>query len=175
MKTAPIEGKRIVLKRMTSSEADVSYVEWLNDKTINQYLESRFVSWTLSSVRKYVVDANKDQNTLLFGIYINSTGKLIGTIKLSLNLEHQTGEIGLLIGDKNEWGKGIATEAIDLIVKFAFQNLKLHKLTAGAYATNFGSIKAFQKNGFVIEGVKKEQYLSEKKYIDGVFLGLINS
>ena len=59
------------------------------------------------------------------------------------------------------------------MVDYAFKKLKLNKLTAGAYANNIGSVKAFKNVGFLIEGIRKRQYLYNKKYVDGVLLGCI--
>jgi len=48
--------------------------------------------------------------------------------------------------EKEQWGKGYATEAISLVVNYAFNNLNLHRVTAGCTELNLGSLKAFQKN-----------------------------
>jgi len=175
MKKYSIKNEIIELKNLDPNFLDQDYVSWLNEPTVNQYLESRFIRWTDLSLKEYVIKANSDDSTLLFGIFLLSADKLIGTIKLSLiNQYHKTAEIGLLIGDKTQWGKGIATAAIKLITKFSFQQLRLHKITAGAYANNKGSIKAFQKNGFLIEGIIKEQYHLNGITVDKIILGLIN-
>ena len=57
--------------------------------------------------------------------------------------------VRILLGDKNCWGKGYATETIEVLTEHAFGVLGLHKLTAGAYAENVGSIRAFEKAGFL--------------------------
>jgi RimJ/RimL family protein N-acetyltransferase len=57
----------------------------------------------------------------------------------------------LLIGEVSEWGKGYATEAINLIVEFGEKKLSLKTFGAGCYSTNLASAKAFQKAGFCVE------------------------
>lgn len=59
------------------------------------------------------------------------------------------------IGEKNAWGKGFATEAIQLVTHFAFEQLHLHRLQAGLYASNIGSGKALEKAGYHLEAVFK--------------------
>ncbi|MDC4205803.1 MAG: GNAT family protein [Candidatus Manganitrophus sp.] len=86
---------------------------------------------------------------------------------------HRLADIGLLIGEKDCWGKGYATEAIQLVSDYAFNVLNLHKVAAGCYGPNEGSARAFQKAGFVVEGVRKEQFYTNGSYVDDILLGLI--
>ncbi len=111
---------------------------------------------------------------VFFAICSNQNKNHIGNIKLGpVNWIHQCADIGLLIGDKEYWGKGVATEAIQLVVEYAFKKLNLHKLTAGCHSTNIGSIKAFQNAGFVIEGMLKQHSFLQGRYVDAVILGLL--
>lgn len=170
-----LEGERIYLRPVKVSNATQEYVGWLNDSEVNQFLESRFVFATIESVKGYIHKVSEDPDTIFLAIMRKDTSRHIGNIKLGpIDRNHHVGDIGIMIGDKNSWGKGFATEAIGLLEKYAFQSLKLHKLTAGAYAENIGSIKAFLKQGFVEEGRRKEQVFFNGKYIDAVFLGKIN-
>ena len=69
-------------------------------------------------------------------------------------------------------GKGLATEAIGLTVDFAFKKLNLRKIISAVYANNPGSIKAFKKNGFSIEGRTKKRYFYRGDYVDSILLGI---
>ena len=64
-----------------------------------------------------------------------------------------------MIGDKEYWNKGYATESIKLISDHCKKKLKLRKLVAGTPSINYGMIKAFKKNGFKIEGNRVKQLL----------------
>jgi len=57
---------------------------------------------------------------------------------------------------------------------YAFKRLNLHKVTAGVVAIHDASIKAFQKAGFEIEGVRKKHCFFNGKYVDAILLGQIN-
>ena len=84
--------------------------------------------------------------------------KHIGNIKLGpINIHHNCAEIGLIIGDKDSWGKGLASRAISIVTQFGFNQLKLAKLSAGCYENNIGSKKAFEKSGYQVEGFLKNQ------------------
>jgi [ribosomal protein S5]-alanine N-acetyltransferase len=102
-------------------------------------------------------------------MFLKETQTHIGNIKIgSINWQHRYGDVGLLIGDKNSWGKGIAAEAISLVTQYAFEELNLHKLTAGMYEQNIGSYKAFIKAGYQEVGRFKQHYFSHGEYVDGI-------
>ena len=72
-------------------------------------------------------------------------------IKLGQINEYQkSATIGLAIGDKDFWGKGIATMAISLVTNYGFMDLELEKICAGCYEHNLGSKKAFLKTGYQV-------------------------
>lgn len=153
-----------------------NYLSWLNDPEITRYLEVRFAApATLESLQEFVQNTRKSPNDLMLGIFLRESGQHVGNIKLGpINSQHGTAEIGLLIGDRAEWGKGHAAAAISLISAYAFTVLGLSKLTAGCYAPNVGSTKAFLKAGFVQEGTRFSQWKTDDGRCDGVLLGKLN-
>jgi RimJ/RimL family protein N-acetyltransferase len=175
LKKKTLDGERLYLRPVQIADVTEEYVGWLNSKEINQYLESRFVTHTLESVKAYVEKNVGDQDIFFFAMARKDNNRHIGNIKLGpVDWHHKIADIGVVIGDKNSWGKGFAAEAIILLCSFAFSELGLHKLTASAYENNVGSIKAFQNAGFLEEGRKKNHYLYKDKYIDSVLLAKIN-
>ena len=174
METPVLYGERIYLRRLTEDDATEDYVRWMNDPDINQYLESRFYTHTIESTKAFVRSVTNDNN-YQFGIFLKDSGKHIGNIKVGgINHYHRFADIGFLIGEKEYWGKGIATEAIRLATDFAFNTLNLHKIWGGLYSPNIGSLKAFEKNGYEQEGVKKSQYLLNGVYYDDIMFGKVN-
>src|SRR5262249_39270580 len=117
-----------------------------------------------------------DRDNVFLAIILKEGDRHIGNIKLGpIQWIHRFADIGLLIGEKDCWGRGYATEAIRLVTDYAFCELNLHKLAAGCYDLNQGSIKAFQKVGFIVEGVRKQRFYYRKSYIDEILLGLVNT
>lgn len=166
-----IQGPRVHLRKLTISDATENYVGWLNNPMINRYLESRFNEANLESVQTYINTCNSTQGTHLFGIY-ESEKRHIGNIKIGpINAHHGFGDIGILIGEPDSQGKGYATEAIQLLCDFAFNQLSLHKATASMYVPNVGSYKAFLKAGFVQEGLLRGHALYKNQYVDVYILG----
>jgi [ribosomal protein S5]-alanine N-acetyltransferase len=78
--------------------------------------------------------------------------------------------VGLMIGDKTSWGKGIAFEAIELVTQYGFEELNLRKLTAGMYEQNVGSYKSFLKAGYQEVGRYKQHFFLQGHFIDGILL-----
>lgn len=171
-----LKGKKVYLRSLIVSDVTQEYINWLNDEEVNQFLEARFSRHTQASVETYVKKLFEDPNTILLGIFPQGGKKHIGNIKLGpMNWNHKRGEIGIMIGDKGSWGKGFATEAIALLTNYAFDVLKLHKVTAGAYEKNIGSIKAFLKLGFFEEGRQKKHVFYKGTYIDRILVAKINT
>jgi [ribosomal protein S5]-alanine N-acetyltransferase len=145
------------------------YVTWLNDPATNRYLESRLIVNTVESTRAFVSANLGSSDNVFLGIRYRPAGSAqssghVGNIKLGpINWHHRTAELGLLIGDRAVWGKGVASTSILLLCEIARTSLRLRKITAGCYASNIGSRRAFEKAGFSIEGIRKAQCL-----IDGI-------
>lgn len=170
-----IAGNAIYLRKLCPQDANRDYCGWLNDPQVNRYLESRYQRWTVKKIREYVKDINSSKSNLFLAIIRKDCGRHIGNIKLGpVDLRHKHCDIGIIIGDKPSWGRGFATEAIKLARDYAFKTLKLQKLTAGIYGQNIGSLKAFKKAGFSVEGVQKRQYFYEGRYVDCILLGCAN-
>ena len=134
------------------------YIEWLNDKEVNQYLETRFQVQNNQSCLEFVKRMQEDANEELFAIYTNNNNEHIGNCKLgAINKFHHTAEISFFIGSKSFWGAGYATEVVSHVVQYGFENLGLEKITAGCYESNKGSKKVLIKAGFEVEGFRKGQ------------------
>ena len=82
--------------------------------------------------------------------------------------------LGMMIGNKEYWGKGIGTEVVKLGLEFAFRNLKVHKVYLDVREDNRGAIKIYEKNGFYHEGILKEHVFKNERYYDLVLMSAIN-
>ena len=112
----------------------------------------------------------------MLGIFLKKKNVHIGNIKLEpISKIHRRGVIGLFIGEQSNWGKGLATDAIKLISKFANKKFKLKKLIAGCYSNNIGSKKAFLNAGYEIEAILKNYWFDEKtkKFVSEIILSRI--
>ena len=169
-----IESKRLLLRPVEFSDVNEQYQAWMNDPAVMQYTESRFQTHSLEQIRDYVRSVQKDSSSRFFAIVEQESGKHIGNIKIGhIHPVHRHADVGIIIGDKASWGKGYATESLRLVAGFAGRELKLHKLTAGIYANNLGSLQAFLKAGFVLEGRFASHWFCDGDYVDGLQVGLL--
>lgn len=168
-----LSNEEIFLRDVNLDDVNDRYYQWLNDPEVNQYLETRFVPQSKEKIAEFVKDKLGNPNEILLAICDKRTNLHIGNIKLGpINWYHRRAEISLFIGDKNYWGKKIATLAITLLTEFAFNKLNLNKLTAGAYKPNIGSIKAFQRCGYVIEGEVEDYVLVNNSGVSLIKVGV---
>jgi len=154
----PLKGVDIYLRCLSDDDVTEEYVNWMNNKKINQYMETRHQSWSLSEIKDYVNRQNMSGDQLFLGIFLFS-GKHIGNIKLGvISTLHSLASISLFIGALDCQGKGYSIQAINLLKYYVFHVLGLKKIIAGMYADNTASLKAFLKSGFQLEGIFKNHY-----------------
>lgn len=147
--------------------------QWLEDEEVVRYAGfAKTMPQTIDHIKSYLEKLLNNPNVRLFGIYYSN--EYIGNIRLDIEWIWKVGTISILIGRKDLWGKGIGTDAIELISNFAFRDLGLIKLEAGVLDGNDGSIKAFQKAGFEVEGIKKANRFCNGVYVDITLLGRVN-
>lgn len=165
---------RISLFLLTPELVSDAYVAWLADPEINRFLETRFAPQTRSSVKAFVSTLLASERDLFWGIHDKALDRHVGNIRLGpIDRHHRNGEIGIMIGDRAAWGRGVGRGAIALVRDIARDELGLRKLTAGCYASNIGSLKAFQGVGFTIEGRRPQQMLLDGQPEDTLLMGLL--
>jgi ribosomal-protein-alanine N-acetyltransferase len=166
-----INADRLVLSILDASGVGDRYLSWMTNPLVVRYLESRFEAPTISGLGDFVEQMRKSKDSYFFGIFV--ANEHVGNIKLGpVNLHHSRASMGVIIGEESAWGKGIATAAIQALTNWAFDTLGLHKITAGSYAENLGSIRAFEKAGYEIEGrLRNEVVLVDGTRSDTILLG----
>ncbi|RJS58169.1 RimJ/RimL family protein N-acetyltransferase [Bacillus subtilis] len=110
-----------------------------------------------------------------FGIFTASDDTLIGTVSLFQIIRGalQTAFIGYFL-DKAHNGKGLMTEAVRLIVDYAFHELKLHRIEAGVMPRNLGSMRVLEKAGFHKEGIARKNVKINGVWEDHQVLAILN-
>jgi [ribosomal protein S5]-alanine N-acetyltransferase len=170
--TTPLLTARLVLRTLSAADATDRYLGWMRDREATRFLESRLVDHDLGSLHDYIASCNDAPASMLLGICL-ADATHIGNIKLGpIDPYHQHAAIGLLIGERDLWGNGYATEAIAAVTAHAFSEMGLQKLYAGCYASNVGSARAFLKAGWIEEGRNRAHWRSDGGREDNVQLGI---
>jgi [ribosomal protein S5]-alanine N-acetyltransferase len=153
-----IKGDRIRISLFREQDVSDKYLGWLTDEKINKYLEVRFKVYSENLAVEYIRNCINSSNVYFLKVEAIGFG-LIGTCTITHNQDHKTADIGLMIGETSLHNQGFGSEVIRLLTQFCCDDLGVRKVTAGLYATNKGSFKAFLKNGFSIEGRLASQVL----------------
>ncbi|MCR8656307.1 GNAT family N-acetyltransferase [Paenibacillus endoradicis] len=118
--------------------------------------ESHFtLEGKVNEITNSMLWAQTDQS-YIFGIFLEETNELIGRIALTgiARGPFQNAYLGYYIDQKHN-GKGYATAAVSLCVKYAFNEIGLHRIQAGIMPRNLSSIRVIEKAGFRYEGLAK--------------------
>ena len=171
-----LRGNRVELSPVQIQDATDQYLSWLNDVEVNKFLETRWNSQTLETVISHIKKVSSSSTEVLLKIVVAAEGTHIGNIKIGpIDVNNKSAELSYFIGDKSFWGKGYATEAINLCVDYCFETLGLHKIQAGCFEKNIGSQKALLKSGFELEGRLRKRILDiDGDRQDHLWFGRIN-
>ena len=170
-----LEDEKVILRIFEENDIPI-WTSWFNDPEVTEFMNKGIFPNSIREQKEHLQKIHLDKSTIQLAVINKENGVLAGIVALhKLNLIHRTGDISILIGDRRELRKSLATNAVALIVRHAFEKLNLNKLTAGMWSNNKGSEKCFIKNGFVSEGRKIQQYYYKMEYIDELNYGLLRS
>lgn len=150
------------------------FTKWIFDPEVIRYSLTKFHTFkTPSDVALWFFETLRDPKVLQWGILDESGQKLIGYAGISgLNFIDKNGEYFILIGDKDCWGKGIATRVTPQIVKWGFERLGLHRIFLTASSDNPAALRAYAKAGFLYEGSMKDAFFRGRAFSDKVIMGI---
>ncbi len=131
-------------------------------------------------IKKRYEAAEKDEDKAFdhyhFAIRARDDDRLLGFIRLEyIEWTHGAGMVQLGIGDPHERGRGHGSEALELILRYAFDELNLHRLTALTSDYNPGAIRFFERAGFAVEVRLRQALRRDGRRWDGLILGLLRA
>jgi RimJ/RimL family protein N-acetyltransferase len=150
-------------------------VRWRNKKEV---LDNFFSFLPLSLAKQEIWYANyiTDSSNQTFVIKIKESGAKIGTVSMSdIHYKNQHGEIGIMIGEAKEQGKGYALEATEAIVNYAFKELNLARVYLNVLENNAAAIRLYNKLGFQQEGVLRHHHFTNGSFLNVLIMGLLRA
>lgn len=164
---------RIYLRALELDDYKTSYL-WRNDEEIQNMVGGSKYFVSMENERQWVLNNTKNEHRIVLAICLVENNKFIGTVNIQdIDWINRTASIPILIGDKNEWGKGYATEARMMALNFAFNERNLHKITDYVLDDNHKSLKLHNKCGYKEEGLIRDSVFKNGKYHNQVVLGVI--
>lgn len=165
-------SKNYSYRIFTQDQISEKYLNWLNDEETNRFSLRRFYQSTKEDAIKFV--SSIKSNEFLFAIY-SKDNTHIGNIHLGpIDQYNLNCEIRILIGDKNFWNSGVATEAIYHAEKFLFFEKKIYRIGADSFNPAFEKV-VVNKLGWRQEGVLKDRMLVGQKRFDYKIFGILQS
>jgi [ribosomal protein S5]-alanine N-acetyltransferase len=170
-----IETERLLLKRITHSDVNEIFELRSNPETM-KYIPRPLVKTTEDALEHIAMIDDKIVTNvgINWGITLKDNPKLLGIIGYyRMQPENYRAEIGYMLLPEFH-GKGIIPEAVNKLIRYGFDNLKLHSIEAVIDPENFASEKVLQKCGFFKEAHLKEAEFYEGAFLDKVIYSLLN-
>jgi RimJ/RimL family protein N-acetyltransferase len=158
-------------------ETDPKIVEvWHRDTEFFRLAYGRIAqAWGVRRIQERIEQSAADRYEPSFAIRTLADNKLIGQLGLWIEYPHNDGFVWILIGDRAYWGKGFGTDAMRVLIRYAFDELNLHRLSLRVFGFNQRAIRSYEKCGFVHEGRNRNALAKLGGRWDEVWMGLVKS
>ena len=165
-----LEGDRIYLSPRNSDDVE-KFTEWLNDFQVTDYTQRSANVMTLQAESEYL---NNSKEEYAMVIVTKDEDKMIGTVSIEqINFINRTGTLGIFIGDKDYRDRGYGTEAIKLILEYAFQYINLNNVMLTVMSYNDRAKRCYEKCGFKEFGRRHQSVYMDGKYYDTIYMEVL--
>jgi UDP-4-amino-4,6-dideoxy-N-acetyl-beta-L-altrosamine N-acetyltransferase len=167
-----IHGTITRLRRIERDDIP-TFVRWFSDPEVREFLLlNRPIS--MAEEEKWFEQQLRSQDSEVFAIETND-GTHIGNIGLhDINWVHRSAELGIVIGRKECWGKGYGSDATRTLLRFAFDEMNLHRVQLTVYEDNARAIRAYEKCGFQCEGRLRDAVYRKGRYYDMLLMSVLD-
>lgn len=177
MNTDLFQGEHI---RLVSEDPEVmarAFGKWDRDSEYMRLLDTDPpILWSEKKIKQWIEkDMDGDQSSdFFFPIRTLDDDNLIGFVGLSdVNWVHGDAWVGIGLGERDYWGNGYGTDAMRVILRYAFQELNLHRVTLGVFEYNERARRSYEKAGFSIEGRIRGEVLRQGRRWDTFIMGIL--
>jgi RimJ/RimL family protein N-acetyltransferase len=166
-----LSGKKISLRPFEEKDIEKT-VKWLNDIDY-AILIDRVLPATIPERKEWFYTISKDKSAVTFAVVLSENGTHIGNCGL-INIDNRSrrGQLWIYL-DEQFTGHGMGKAAIELILKYAFHYLNLHRVFLYVVSTNLRAKKFYEKCGFTSEGIFREHVFLKNRYEDAIWLGML--
>jgi len=166
-------SNRVSLRLLTEDDVTEEYVGWFRDAVVTEYLDSQ--GFSVEDAREYLRQGRESRAYFMYAVIDNDSRLHIGNVKLGpISWLHGTADLVTVIGRREFWGKGLATEAIKAGNQIAFKDYGIRKLNGGIAEGNEGSVKAYTRAGWVIEARLKGHHMIDGMSRDRIVVSCFN-
>ena len=171
-----LRGERIDLRPLVEADADGPYVSWFNDADTCRGNSHHVRPYSAADARAYIARVAAAPDQLVLAIVRREDGRHIGNIALqAINPVYRTAELSFMVGERDAWGQGYASEAARLLCDHGFRALNLHRVACGTFAGNGGMRRVAERLGMREEGVRRQAAFKDGAYVDVVEYGVLRA
>lgn len=170
-------GKLVHLSAAEPDELVKSYLLWDRDSEYRRLLDDipprlwskeKYETWLKQSLDK------PEAQSFPFFLRTCDEERLVGFIELWVeSWVHREGFVGIGIGSRSDWGKGYGTDAMNCILRFAFLELNLWRVSLDTFEYNQRAIASYEKSGFVHEGWQRGTLAKDGQRYDMLYMGIL--
>ena len=175
MNAAAFTGKLVRLAFLDLEKDLAEWAKWDRDSEYQQLLDWGPANlYHTKQVREWV--EKEIERMYLFSIHTLADDKIIGSLDLGgINWTARDAWLGVGIGERDYWGKGYGSDAINILLQFAFQELNLNRVTLNVFEYNERAIHAYEKIGFQHEGRQRQVLNRFDRRWDLIYMGILRS
>lgn len=167
-------GELVYLRRLERGDISDRYFQWFNDAEVTRYMVNGAIPNRPEEMESFFERMSRSTNDVVFAIVDRATEQHIGNTAIhNIDWIRRLGEFGIIVGEKEYWGKGYGTEATRLLVGFAFDRLNLNRVWLGVNAEHRAAIRAYEKVGFQIEGRLRQEMYRNGAYADRLIMAIL--
>lgn len=169
-----IDSKNIFLRLPTEQDLEGNWYKWLNDPEVTIYQNKGIFQNTRDKQIEYVESIRKSSTDVIFAIVEKKDQKHIGSVGLhKIDWIHRSAELGIIIGEKEYWGKGYGKIAWNMMTYYGFNVLNLHRIYAIVFKENISSKKCAEASGFKIDGEIRDAFFKNGEYHSAFFMSVL--
>lgn len=164
---------RVYLRALEPDDFKIS-VNWRNDDVIVRLLGGGKYFVSNEKERQWVQNAINQNNDVRLAICTIEDNLYIGNIYLTgIDYVNRKASSHILIGNRNYWNGGYGTEAMRLLLDYAFNHRNLNRIEARVLEDNIGSRKMHEKLEYIQEGILRQSVFKDGVYKNQVFYALL--
>lgn len=149
------------------------YTKWINDPEVTQWLKAD-PPLSLEMEHDWVDNVRKSDR-FTFTI-LTKDGMPIGNMGLEeISWKYRRATIGIMIGEKDQWGKGYGSDAITTLLRYCFEELGMRRVDLFTDSDNHRAQAAYRKCGFQVEGIMRQYRSKNGRVVDDVLMSMIST